>query len=150
MTTRPASDDGEPTFIKGLISPPQEPTSPGDAIAWWEQRRLPYNLVVGAVAVVCLVLYCFCITSAGVLQEGEDVVEPLALLAAPLVAILVNVCYTAGWVVDAPLRYFVPGLTPRFTTGLFILGFAFSLLVVSFPAIFWGCYCLLQLLQGPG
>jgi hypothetical protein len=120
---------------------------PRDAVAWWERRRLTYNLVIGAFAVVCFVVYCISLSSTGVLEPGEDVVEPLALMAIPFVVLLINICYTAGWLLDAPLRFFVPSLSSRFTSWLFILGFAFSLLVVSFPAVFWGGYRLLQLLH---
>ena len=65
--------------------------------------------------------------------------EPLALIAAPIVApIAINICYTAGWLLDAPLRLIFPTLNSRFTSWLFTLGFVFSVLLVSFPALYWG------------
>jgi hypothetical protein len=135
-------------FIRSLFTPPSEPTSPANAIAWWEHRRLPYNVIIGAVAIVSFVIFYVSIITTGVLQPGEDVVEPLALIAAPIVApIAINICYTAGWLLDAPLRLIFPTLNSRFTSWLFTLGFAFSVLLVSFPALYWGAYRLLQLLH---
>jgi hypothetical protein len=141
------NNDGKYKVLRWLITPPEEPTSPRDVIAWWERRRLIYNLVIGAIAVICFVVYYISITTTGVLEPGEDALEPLALMAAPLMFILINVCYTAGWLLDAPVRLFIPSLSSRFTLWLFILGFAFSLLVVSFPAVYWGAYRCLQLLH---
>jgi hypothetical protein len=109
---------------------------------------LTYNLVVGVVAVVSFAIYYVSIICTGVLQRGEDVVEPVALLAMPIIGpIMVNICYTAGWLVDAPLRFLFPALRPRFTSWLFALGFAFSMLLVSLPAVYWGGYRLLQMLH---
>jgi hypothetical protein len=142
------NDDTRPKLIYWLFTPPQEPISPRDAVVWWERRRITYNLVVGAVAIVSFVIYWISIASSGVLKPGDDVIEPLALLAAPIVApIAINICYTAGWLMDVPLRFIVPSLSSRFTLRLFVIGFAFSLFVVSFPAIFWGGYRLLQLIH---
>ena len=141
------NDDKKTGFLRWLFTPPSEPTSSGDAVAWWERRRIPYNLIVGAVAIVAFIIYCVAITCTGVLQPGEDIIEPLALIAAPIIApIVINICYTAGWLLDAPLRSFVPSLSPRFTSRLFAAGFAFSLFVVSLPALYWVGYLLLQLL----
>jgi hypothetical protein len=135
-------------FVRWLFAPPSEPIAPRDAVAWWERRRLTYNLVVGAVAIVSFAIYYVSIISTGVLRPGEDVLEPVALLAMPIIGpIMVNICYTAGWVVDAPLRLFLPALRPRFTSWLFALGFAFSVLLVSFPAVYWSGYRFLQLLH---
>ena len=144
------NDDKKTGFLRWLFTPPSEPTSSGDAVAWWERRRIPYNLIVGAVAIVAFIIYCVAITctGTGALQPGEDIIEPLALIAAPIIApIVINICYTAGWLLDAPLRAFVPSLSPQFTSRLFAAGFAFSLFVVSFPALYWVAYLLLQLLH---
>jgi hypothetical protein len=60
---------------------------------------------------------------------------------------VINICYTAGWLVDVPVRYLMPALSARFTSRLFTLGLAFSLFVVSLPAVFWAGYRLLQLVH---
>lgn len=128
-------------LIRWLFADPPAPVSTWQVIRWWEIRRLPFNLIVGVWGLVALALLAARIHGAGVLKPGEDGVEPLALLFAP---IAVNLCYTAGWLVDVPLRWIRPSFSPRFTPWLFRLGFGLSLFVVSLPAGFWGGYGLLQ------
>lgn len=130
--------------MQWLFTAPQEPVTTRRVIGWWELRRLPFNVILGSIGFLALLLFTACIESAGVLQPGEDAVEPLALLIVPLVA---NAAYTGGWLLDAPLRRMRSSLSPSFTPQLFGLGLLFSLFVVSFPAILWGCYRLLQLLN---
>jgi 4-amino-4-deoxy-L-arabinose transferase-like glycosyltransferase len=131
-------------LVSWLFAPPAIPVSAVDVIRWWERRRVLYNaLVLGAGAVALAVYYAAIITS-GTLPEGEDAVEPLALIVAP---IAVNLCYTAGWFVEAPLRALAPRLTPRFGPVLFGVGLGFSLLLVAAPGIWWGVYRVLQLLH---
>jgi hypothetical protein len=133
-------------YIRWLFSPPPAPTSSKDVIAWWEHRRLPYNALVGTIAIICFLIYCLSIVSTDILEPGDDVIEPLALMAAPLAVGLINICYTLGWLVDAPLRFLKPSLSSQFTLWLFILGVAFSIFVVSLPAAYWGTYRLLQVI----
>lgn len=133
-------------YFRWLFSPTPEPTSAQDAIGWCEHRRLSYNVIVGVTAVVCFPIYCISIVSTGVLAPGEDVIEPIALMAAPLAVVLKILVYTLGWLVDSPLRFLKPSVSSRFTLWLFILGVAFSIFIVSLPAVFWGSYRLLQVI----
>src|SRR6476659_9670579 len=103
MTAGSATADQSQTYFSRLLSPPAT-TSSKDIILWWELRRLPYNLLVGAAAFVAFVIYCIAISSTGILDPGEDIIEPIALMAAPFAIVPINICYTAGWLVDAPLR----------------------------------------------
>ena len=132
------------TPIRWLFADPPEPVTALRVIGWWELRRIPYNVIVGGFGAVCLVVFFVSIQAGGHLQPGEDAVEPMALCFAPFA---VNFCYTAGWLVDAPLRVLLRSLSPRFTPILFAVGLALSLCVVSLPAVYWGGYRLLQLLQ---
>ena len=136
MNEDSATTDQRQRYFRWLFSPPPKPASSKDAIVWWERRRLPYNVLVGATVVVCFPIYCISIVSTGILELGDDVIEPIALMAAPFAVVLINICYTAGWLVDAPLRFFVPSLSSRFTLWLFILGIAFSIFVISLPAVY--------------
>lgn len=111
-------------------------------VAWWEVRRLPFNLIVGLYGLVCLGAFFWAITTSGHLQPGEDAVEPLALLAAPLG---INVLYTLGWLVEVPTRLLFSNLTPRFGPLLLKLGLGFGLFLITLPAAFWVGYRLLQL-----
>jgi hypothetical protein len=82
------------TRAKSWLFTPQQPSVPWwRVIVWWELRRIPFNLLIGAYGILCLLLFFWAITTSGHLQEGEDAVEPLALLAASFAA---NACYTLG------------------------------------------------------
>jgi hypothetical protein len=133
-----------PPPTSGLFALPSTPVTPLTAIVWWELRRIPYNLIIGAFGIVSLFVFLFSISATGILEPGEDAIEPMALFAAPFVA---NICYTAGWLVDAPLRLIFPAISPRFTPLLFQLGLYFSLVVISYPAVYWSGYRVLQVLN---
>jgi hypothetical protein len=128
-------------FAAWLFSNPKEPISPMGVFAWWEFRRLPFNLIVGTYGILCLVIFFAAITTSGRLQPGEDAVEPLALLAAPVV---VNVLYTLGWIVEVTARRLAPGLSRRFGPLLLKLGLGLGLFLSTVPAALWSGYRLLQ------
>ena len=131
-------------LFRWLFAPPQPPVTTWRIVAWWELRRIPYNLILAAFGWLALTIFFVSIYGSGHLQPGEDAVEPFALLLAPIAA---NICYTAGWLLDAPLRLVRPALSPMLTPRLFGAGLAFSLLVISIPAVLWGGYRLLQLVH---
>jgi hypothetical protein len=66
-------------------------------ILWWEARRLPYNALLGLLSCVALPVFLLAISRSGELKPGEDAAEPLALLAAPVLA---NIAYTFGWATE--------------------------------------------------
>lgn len=129
-------------FTEWLFTNPQEPGSLWRVIAWWELRRLPFNIIVGAYGALGFVIFLWAITTSGHLQPGEDAVEPIALLAAPFV---VNLLYTLGWLVEVSARHLVPGLSSGFGPMLLKLGFGLGLFLITIPGVFWGGYRLLQL-----
>jgi hypothetical protein len=95
-----------------LFTAPEEPLTPRRIVGWWELRRIPFNAILGIIGFLSLLLFTSCIESAGVLQTGEDAVEPLAIVVVPLIA---NAAYTGGWLLDCPLRLIRPTVSPRFT-----------------------------------
>jgi hypothetical protein len=68
-------------------------------------------------------------------KPGEDALEPLALLIAP---VLINICYASGWVVEIFGRLLIGKNYHRKSRGLFLTGIEFSLVVASIPSVFWG------------
>src|SRR5437016_14108137 len=106
-----------------LFSPPVQPVTRWRVIAWWELRRIPYNIILGVFGILSLTIFYSSILSSGVLHEGEDAVEPLALLVAPILA---NICYTAVWIVEIAVRFLVPSMTPALGPALFKIGLSFS------------------------
>jgi len=129
-------------FTVWLLTNPQEPCSLWRVIAWWELRRIPFNIILMAYGALGFVIFLWAITISGHLQPGEDAVEPIALLAAPFV---VNLLYTLGWLVEVPARHLVPGLSSGFGPMLLKLGLGLGLFLITMPAVFWGGYRLLQM-----
>src|SRR5690242_20375788 len=115
-------------FFVWLFSVPETERTLGSVIVWWELRRIPYNIIVGCVAFISLILFFVSIASANVLGPGEDAVEPLALIFAP---IAINICYTAGWFIESILCCIWPRKRRMFGPLLFKTGLFFSLFVVT-------------------
>ena len=110
-------------------------------VLWWELRRIPYNIVVGLAGAISLVSTFFLIVASGVLESGEDAIEPVGLFGLPLLGgIFFNLCYTAGWVLELLVRSASRAdnrfLGPILLTG----GLLLSLGIVSLPAVFWATY----------
>jgi hypothetical protein len=94
-------------------------------IGWWELRRFLYNGLMLLAGVTSLIL----VERLADVPPGEDVVEPLAVL---FFAVVCNVCYTAGWMVEV-LRI-APGHWRRL---LFWGGTLFSMGVALLPGLMW-------------
>lgn len=115
-------------------------------ILWWEARRIPYNIIVGSVGLVCIPMFYF-FTANEPIEDGEDIGEPIMLFVAPF---LINVSYTLGWVVEAfsPQTYLKsfpddgqePG--PRFLR----LGLRTSIFLVLLPTLVWAALWLGRIL----
>lgn len=78
-----------------------------DIIIWWEWRRIAYNLILGVTGAVSAII----ILLTGLLTEhagGEAIYaagSPLfELLAVILYAIIANVCFTGGWILELVSR----------------------------------------------
>ncbi len=117
-----------------LFSVSEEDQSPWRIITWWEKRRIPYNLIIGALGFISLLLFFLFITKSGELKPGEDAVEPMALFMAP---IFMNIGYTLGWFVEVMLRIFQRKKFRRISRELFQVGLFLSVAVVILPSAFW-------------
>jgi hypothetical protein len=136
-TRAPVFRDMVTSFFEG----PEPPVDGWSVICWWEARRIPFNLLVGAYGAACLAILFWAIATSGHIQPGENAVEPIALLAAPFG---INVLYTLGWLVEVPARLLVRDLSPRFGPMLLRLGVGMSAVLIALPAAFWVGYRLLQ------
>ena len=121
-----------------LFAPPPDPRSAWSVIRWWEVRRVPYNLIVGGVGLLSLVVFLALIGHCGDVKPGEDAFEPIGLF---LGLIAANVCYTAGWVTEISLSRGQPS-GPSMGPQLLRWGLGFSLIVVMLPAILWTITCV--------
>lgn len=129
---------------KWLFSVPEGERSAGSIILWWELRRIPYNLLIGGVGFFSLILFFLFIGMSGKLNPGEEAVEPFVVFLAPFG---MNLCYTAGWVVELLVRDIWPESSKRVGLRLFKIGLIFSLVVVLIPSSFWGIVAFLEIIK---
>ena len=107
-------------------------------IAWWEARRIPYNLLVGVTGVVsgslCLITGLLCEHFTG---EPIGIPDPpaFALLAVIAYGVMANICYTGGWIAELIVQKMWPEKEKSFGKISFFLGVIFSVLLTLAPGI---------------
>lgn len=130
--------------MESLLSWPAEDATEytrTDIVRWWEGRRLHFNVYVGVVGVITWLLVL--IAGSAAVKPGEDFEEPLAMLFGPvLYAIVANICYTGGWIVDS--LAFQGG--PR--VGLYKAGVVFSVVLTALPGVWAVVAWLMTLITG--
>jgi hypothetical protein len=77
-------------------------------IGWWEARRVPFNLLVGATGLVTGVI---------------------------AFALAANVCYTGGWVAELIVRKTWPNQAEQIGPISFALGLGFAVLITLLPVL---------------
>jgi hypothetical protein len=104
--------------------------STAEVIGWWESRRLPFNVAVGATGV-----FSYAAVQLILLMPPRPMPIPLApsLVGALVYGILANVCYTGGWMGELWLRRALGRDTETAGPTLFRYGFAFSIGLTLFP-----------------
>jgi hypothetical protein len=110
---------------------------PARIVAWWEFRRLPYNMIVGMTGMlsagIMITTAVMCVHHGGApigLPHGPIV----ALLGVVLFAVVANVCYTGGWITELLVAKVWHAESPRFGPIAFTLGTAFAVLATLAPA----------------
>lgn len=125
-----------------LSSRPPEVLDPLQIILWWEVRRIPYNVIVGASGSMSLCVFYLLLRASGEVTSGEDAFEPLVLLMSPVV---INICYTLGWMVEIPIDSVLQD-TKAVGPALYKFGTLFSIVVVWSPAVVTGLTSFFQFL----
>ena len=110
-----------------MFEAPQNATRP-EVFKWWEARRVIYNvllLVVGIFTWISVLVF-----GALAVKPGVDFEEPLAMIVGPpIYALLANICFTAGPLLDVSFYVRHPRVT------LFKAGLYFSLALTALPGI---------------
>ncbi|HEX7287204.1 MAG TPA: hypothetical protein VF532_13540 [Candidatus Angelobacter sp.] len=122
---------------------------PWETIAWWEARRIPYNLLVGATGLVsgamCLITGILCEHFLG---QPIGIPDPpiFALLGVAAYGVMANLCYTGGWMAELLVQKIWPGKGNEFGRISFSLGLGFSILLTLVPGILFTALGALSLL----
>ena len=122
------------SFFTWFYSGPTFEHSRLEIVVWWEKRRIPYNLIVGVIGFISLLFFYLFIDLAHGVKPGEDAVEPMALILAP---IAINICYTGGWLVELILSFFKRNDSRPIGPILLKAGVIFSIVMVLIPSVFW-------------
>lgn len=86
------------TFLADFLYPAPAERRIGAIIGWWEKRRLPYNLIVGATGLVPLAVGVLFTTLVASLQPVD------MFRAAIWWGVIANLCYTLGPVAEIVLH----------------------------------------------
>jgi hypothetical protein len=103
--------------------------SPSEIVQWWERRRIPFNIAVGATGLVSL-------TFLGVLgsigpNAHNQMLPPV--IAVFIYGAIANIAYTSGWVAELLLRPLLGPQTGTVGATLFRYGLAFSVGITALP-----------------
>lgn len=103
--------------LNWLLNPGHPAGKTTEVVLWWELRRIPYNLIVGAVGVAAIVFME--LLGDTFIPPGEDMVEPLALVGAIFMfGLLANLGYTMGWIMELNIPFDEPEKHRAFRGGL--------------------------------
>jgi hypothetical protein len=107
-----------------------------DIIRWWEIRRIPYNLIVGAVGFASIAV--FEVVANSMLPPGEDAEEPLALLFGVIAyGVACNIAYTLGWIGEIYFFQHAREAGLVFRNKAFLTGLILSCVVPTLPVGLW-------------
>jgi hypothetical protein len=108
-----------------------------DIIAWWESRRIPYNLIVGAAGIASAIVMLI----TGFVTEhvvGEAIGVPgspfFAIVAVIVYGIMANICFTGGWILELVSRHIWGTRAEAFGEIAFTWGTLCSVLLTLVPA----------------
>ena len=127
----PYADDaieGPSLARKFLFRDASSSLTAAQTIGWWEKRRLPFNLAVGAAGLGTLTA----VNIIGLIgPDGHPFLPPAIAIA--VYAVLANVMYTGGWAAEVALRPLFGRRTPVVGATIFRYGLAFSLVLTLLP-----------------
>lgn len=131
--------------IARLFKPLEEPKSVLGILFWWELRRIPYNILLLCVGLPCYLLLLLFAGVPGLIEPGEDIVEPMLIFVAP---ILFNIAYTSGWFAEIFLLVAWREHSVMVGPTLFKLGISFTVFCIVAPTIIWGTAAMSWLVKG--
>ncbi len=114
-----------------------------EAIAWWELRRIPFNIAVGVAGLLTVAIML--VIGSLVAAPGEDAVEPVVLIVGVAgYAVAANVLYTLGWITELLWTEGDTSRSAAYRGRIFRLGLACSIGLTLLPgvvlALLWGFF----------
>lgn len=101
--------------LRGILS---------DAIAYWEPRRVPYNLVLTAVVLAWVMLTW---------PHFRPAPRAQAALFLLISATMANICYCAAYFADIPMQYSLfQSVWRRWRWGLWLLGMLLAVAIANY------------------
>ena len=111
----PVHGGGQPGALREIL---------GDAIRYWEPRRIAYNVVLAVVVVAWLALTW---------PHFRGAMHPGALVFLAVFAMLANICYCAAYMADIPIQCTLFRVAwRRRRWGLWLAGMLFATLLANY------------------
>ena len=123
--------------LQKLLFEPTLVRSPGSVVAWWESRRLPYNLIVGITGLGTLIYVnaLELIMGHGMFLPRPGPDGPQEVWAIVAYAVMANVCYTLGPVIEKVVERWLKRPLYGLGPALFRHGLVFSIGLTLLPAV---------------
>jgi hypothetical protein len=103
--------------------------SPGEVVGWWERRRLPYNVAVGATGLLSIGV----VNALGAIGPDASGWGWPPLVAMAVYGVAANVMFTGGWVAELALRPIFGRRSGTVGATIFRYGLAFSVGLTTLP-----------------
>ena len=120
-----------PRALKRLFSTPDRGRKWWEIIIWWELRRIPYNLIVGTLGMIFLLVFAL-INDLPPVAPPEE--RSVSFFLVPLFGVLANLCYTGGWIAELLLRAIWREKARDVGPQLLLVGLLMSLVPLPLPA----------------
>jgi hypothetical protein len=116
---------------------------PGDAIVWWERRRVAFNVVILLAGTFTFFVIQF--IAALLARFGADIEQPAGIVSSVIFYLLaVNVCYTLGWVTELLWSDGDTARTELLRPAVYRWGLTFSVAITLLPAVFVPLFWFMQ------
>ena len=117
------------TSLTEFLFPAPAPRRPGAILAWWERRRLPYNLMVGSAGLVTLAV------AQGYMWMFSGPVQWVPWQPVVAYGVLANLCYFFGPASELLIERAFRGRVLPTGPGLFRMGLTFAVGLTLFPIL---------------
>ena len=115
-------------------------------VLWWESRRLPFNLIVGATGILtCVFLLGEILLAEKIFGDDGGGSPILAVFGVFAYGIMANICFTGGWISELLARHIWKEKAEHLGEIAFILGIAFSVILTLVPVLIFSLLLLIKI-----